>query len=111
MSWVDRLKEKWNVKSMKQFVLILIVFACTGTTVVYLKKPIIDLIMGDAVQPTWFKVATWIIIFPLYNVILLFYGFVFGQFEFFWAYEKKMIGRFKRKKHVAVEAESDQSTQ
>ena len=98
MSWVDRLKEKWNVKSTGQFIIIMIVFACTGMTVVLIKKPIIYLFVEDGVQPTWFRIIYWLLIFPIYNCILLFYGFVFGQFQFFWAYEQKMINRFRRKR-------------
>jgi hypothetical protein len=38
-------------------------------------------------------VLYYIFILPLYNVILLGYGFVFGQFDFFWRFEKRFIRR------------------
>ena len=43
-----------------------------------------------------------ILILPVYNILLLFYGFVFGQFHFFWKFEKRMLSRMlNRKKRVA----------
>jgi hypothetical protein len=40
-----------------------------------------------------------VFILPLYNVVLLIYGALFGQFSFFWAFEKRFFGRLfgKRK--------------
>lgn len=99
MSWINRLQEKWGVKSVGQVIIILIVFACTGFTVVLIKPVVTDYITDGGQTNDWFKVVYWILIFPFYNVILLTYGFLFGQFDFFWAYEKKMINRFRRKKN------------
>ena len=103
MSWVHKLKAKWGITSQWQFVIIMIVFACTGTTVVLIKKPLIQMLFEDGVRPLWFQIMYWILILPVYNALLLFYGFLFRQFDFFWRYEKKMIGRFSRKKNVESE--------
>lgn len=97
MSWIQRLKDKWGVTTW-QFIVIMIVFACTGSTIVIIKKPLIVWMFGEGGQPMWFRIAYWILILPVYNAFLLFYGFVFGQFAFFWAYEKRMLSRFSRKK-------------
>lgn len=94
MSWIERLKVKWNLESNWQFVIIMLVFACTGTTVVLIKKPLINLLFEDGVRPLWFQISYWIFILPFYNIILLCYGFIFGQFAFFWRYEQKMLRRF-----------------
>ncbi len=32
-----------------------------------------------------------ILIFPVYQVLLIFFGTIFGQFNFFWWFEKKML--------------------
>ena len=39
-----------------------------------------------------------LIIFPVYQLLLIIFGWLFGQFHFFWAFEKKMLSRmgFKR---------------
>ena len=112
MSWFERLKEKWGLKSMGQVVVVLIVFACTGFTVLFLKRPIVAFFSEDGEQSGWFTFFYWLLIFPIYNVILLGYGFLFGQFEFFWNYEKKTINRFRRKKktpEVAAEGAGEES--
>lgn len=99
MSWIDKLQQKWGLKSLWQVVIVLIVFACTGFTVLLIKRPVTNYITDYGQTNDWFKIVYWIMIFPIYNVILLTYGFLFGQFEFFWAYEKKMLNRFRRKKN------------
>ena len=103
MSWVVRLKEKWGITSQWQFIVIMLVFACTGSTVVFVKKPLIAMIFENGIQPLWFKIAYWVLILPIYNCLLLFYGFLFRQFDFFWRYEKKMLSRFSRKKNVETQ--------
>jgi len=90
MSWLDKLKKRWNVSSF-QVIIILIVFACTGFTVLFLKNPILDLISPES-ERTWvFTLLYYLLILPIYNIILLAYGFIFGQFTFFWEFEKKML--------------------
>ena len=105
MSWIERLKKKWNLESNWQFLIIMLVFACTGTTVVLIKKPLINLLFEDGVRPLWFQIAYWVLILPIYNVILLCYGFIFGQFAFFWRYEQKMLKRFG----IKVNADEERS--
>jgi hypothetical protein len=39
----------------------------------------------------WFTPVRLLIIFPLYQVLLVLIGSLFGQFKFFWAFEKKML--------------------
>lgn len=94
MKWIEKLKEKWGLTSNWQFFIIMLVFACTGTTVVLAKKPLIGLLFEDGVKPLWFQIGYWVLILPIYNIILLGYGFLFGQFAFFWKYEQKMLRRF-----------------
>jgi hypothetical protein len=36
-----------------------------------------------------------VLIFPIYQVLLVFIGAIFGQFSFFWKFEKKMLERLK----------------
>jgi len=93
MSFVDRLKARWNVKNGWQVVLILVVFACTGFTVLLIKKPLFAYWFPTGDKPAWASILYWILIFPVYNVFLLLYGFIFGQFYFFWEFEKRFFNR------------------
>ncbi|HEX5170538.1 MAG TPA: DUF6787 family protein [Cyclobacteriaceae bacterium] len=89
--WVERLRKRWQLRSAWQVIIVLVVFACTGFTVMFLKKPVLQVIgSADTSSAT---IAYYLLILPLYNVILLAYGFVFGQFRFFWEFEKRFIGR------------------
>ena len=90
--WFARLREKWQV-STGQVWIILLVFACTGTTVLLLKRPLLAAVAGGGEPPVVFTVTYYLLILPIYNTLLLAYGTLFGQFEFFWAYEKRMFGR------------------
>lgn len=94
MSWIKKLQEKWGLKSLFQVVIVLIVFSCTGFTVLFIKGPIIGFISGGGEREWWMTMIYIMLILPIYNIILLCYGFIFGQFEFFWRYEKKMLRRF-----------------
>ncbi|MEP0368724.1 MAG: DUF6787 family protein [Cyclobacteriaceae bacterium] len=98
MNWINRLQSKWNLKNTTQVIVVLIVFACTGFTVAFLKRPIIAYFVGEGEQNFWFWLIYLILIFPVYLLFLLLYGFIFGQFAFFWGFVKKTFGRFKRKK-------------
>jgi hypothetical protein len=96
-NWINRLQKKWQVKSAGQVIIILIVFSCTGFTIMFIKPWITGLLFhGD--HPVWFSVLYWVLILPIYNLFLLFYGFIFGQFRFFWEFEKRFFGRIFGKK-------------
>jgi len=88
------MQAKWELKSLWQVVLVLVVFSCTGFTVLFIKGPILDLISGGSEREWWMTVIYILLILPIYNIILLIYGFIFGQFAFFWKYEQKMLRRF-----------------
>ncbi len=99
MGFLQSLKNRWKLEGIGQVVLVLTVFACTGFTVLFLKKPIVGLIVDNGEYYTFFTVLYYIFILPIYNIILLAYGFLFGQFTFFWAFEKKMWFRATGQKH------------
>lgn len=94
IGWVKKLQNRWNVSAAQVFI-ILLVFACTGFTVMFLKKPIVNFFTGGE-QSILFSTIYYILILPVYNGILLVYGFLFGQFHFFWEFEKRFFKRMFR---------------
>lgn len=96
-TWVEKLQKRWDVSASQVFI-ILLVFACTGFTVMFLKKPIVGFFVEDGQKNLLFSIIYYILILPVYNIILLIYGFIFGQFTFFWNFEKKMLNRMFGKK-------------
>ncbi len=93
MNWLGKLQGRWKVNSLYQVLIILVVFACTGITVLLIKRPLFQYWFGTSSIPTSATVAYYVLILPVYNLFLLFYGFAFGQFQFFWEFEKRFFSR------------------
>ncbi|MBN7801958.1 hypothetical protein J0A67_13880 [Algoriphagus aestuariicola] len=98
--FLRRLQTKWKLESLFQVVMVLVVFACTGFTILFVKNPILDFFgveKGGFVNTLLYL----LLVLPLYQIFLLIYGFIFGQFNFFWEKEKqiarRIAGLFKRK--------------
>ena len=90
-----KLKEKWGITSDFQLIIILIVFSVTGSIAVWIAKPLLDFVGLDktTLSPWVFWPIRISIIFPIYQVLIVIIGALFGQFEFFWNFEKKMLAR------------------
>ncbi|MFT5715161.1 MAG: hypothetical protein ACI9WT_001737 [Flavobacterium sp.] len=89
---MKQLKKRWKITSNFQLVIIFIVFAITGSTSAWLSKPVcfwLGIMKEDFGY--WYTPVRLLIIFPLYQVLLVLIGFLLGQFKFFWAFEKKML--------------------
>lgn len=91
---IEKLKERWNVKNGWDVLIILLVFACTGFSVLYVKRALFELIGLTDQTASWLRwTVNILIILPLYQVILLAWGWAWGKFSFFWEFEKRMFGR------------------
>jgi hypothetical protein len=97
--YLERLKEKWGIRSGFQLTVVLIVFAITGSASVWLAKPVLRQIGIDEQLSPWVRIPLRLImIFPVYQVLLLTIGGLFGQFHFFLNLQKKWFRIGKRKK-------------
>lgn len=95
-NFLQKLMQKWQLKSTFQVVMVLIVFALTGSTVVLFKKTLFHLLGFTEETTFWPKVITYLIfIFPAYQILTLVYGFLLGQFDFFWQKEKKLLQKLR----------------
>lgn len=89
---MENLKKRWGIETNYQLTIIFIVFAVTGSVSAWLSKPFcIWLGITKTDLGYWFTPIRLLLIFPLYQFLLVTIGFVFGQFKFFWAFEKKML--------------------
>ncbi|OGX27875.1 MAG: hypothetical protein A2787_04160 [Omnitrophica WOR_2 bacterium RIFCSPHIGHO2_01_FULL_48_9] len=89
---IEHLKQKWEVRSNLDFFLIMAVFSLAGMNVTLMRKPIFHLLGLTAHTALWIKTVAYILfIFPTYQVSLLLYGLLLGQFNFFWEKEKKLF--------------------
>lgn len=102
MKFLERMQEKWGLKTAFQTVMVLIVFALTGSTVLFIKPFVFDLVGFEHVTGAWGILLYIVLIFPMYQILILIYGFLFGQFAFFLNWEKQFLNRmsrlFKRRK-------------
>ena len=97
---MNRLKEKWGINSNFQIIVILLVFSITGSIAVTIAKPVLNLLglNKETISPFIFWPIRIFIIFPIYQVLIVIVGALFGQFKFFWSFEKKMLVRFGLKR-------------
>ncbi|KPM33297.1 Hypothetical protein I595_200 [Croceitalea dokdonensis DOKDO 023] len=98
---MEKLKERWGITSNFQILIIFIVFGITGSSSLFVARPFLDLIglKREVFSPDFwwggflYGFLRLVIIFPIYQVLLVGFGWLFGQFKFFWNFEKKMLKR------------------
>ncbi len=89
---MKRLKEKWGITSNFQLVIIFIVFAITGSVSAAISGPVIDYLFGNLNINGFIKfILQLVVIMPIYQVLLLFFGLIFFQFNFFFKFVKKFM--------------------
>lgn len=94
---MEKLKQRWGLTSNFQLFIVFVVFAITGSLSSYLSKPVTAFlgITKDNLSPWLYWSFRLLIIFPVYQVLLVLIGAIFGQFKFFWNFEKKMLKAMK----------------
>ena len=95
----DKFKVKWNITSNWQLAIILIVFSITGSAALVVRRIVFEWIGITSETSMWLKVPLYILILvPAYQILLIIIGAIFGQYRFFYEFQKKSIGRFYRRK-------------
>jgi uncharacterized BrkB/YihY/UPF0761 family membrane protein len=93
---IEKLKKRWGVETFGGFLLILFIFSITGMTTLYVRKLSFGWLGFTEETPLWIEIVAWIfVVFPSYQILFLLYGFLLGQFEFVWNFEKKSLHRIK----------------
>jgi hypothetical protein len=92
---MEKLKLRWGLSSNWQVFIILFVFSVTGYSSLLIAKPILNLVgLSQEITNPWiYRPLRILLIFPFYQVLIVLYGWIFGQFQFFWNFEKKMLRR------------------
>ncbi len=99
---MEKLKERWGIEQNWEIIIILIVFAITGSTASYIGKPILNYlnITTESFGSFGYWVTRIVLLFIMYQFMLVFFGWLFGQYKFFWNFEKKMLRRIGLKRLV-----------
>ncbi len=92
---MEKLKQRWGIESNFQIVVIFVVFAVTGSAAAKLAEPATELIglYRETTNAWLYWIIRILLIFPIYQILLVAFGWLFGQFRFFWNFEKKMLKR------------------
>ncbi|OMP30656.1 DUF6787 family protein [Mangrovimonas sp. DI 80] len=101
--WIfKKLEHKWVVTYKWEMIRIFIVFAITGSSSVFVGRPLIAWagITKENLNPALYWVLFIIIGLIFYQILLVTFGWLLGQFQFFWEFEKKMLRRFGLGKFV-----------
>ena len=92
----SKLIKIFKVKDFYQLIMIFIVFGITGSLSVVLGKYVLINIFGESfLNNDYYWLLRLILIFPIYQVLLIIVGALFGQFRYFWEIEKKILIKMK----------------
>ena len=92
---MEKLKQRWGIESNWSIIAILLVFSINGSFATLVAKPITVFfgLSQETTNPWLFWPLRILLIFPIYQLTLPIVGWFFGQFKFFWAFEKKFLSR------------------
>lgn len=91
---MERIKKIFKVTSTYQLIIVFVVFGITGSLSLVISEYLSDLLHLDNI------ILSIIFILIVYQVLLIIIGTLFGEFDYFWEMEKKIISRFKFKKKI-----------
>ncbi len=93
---MEKLKKRWGLSSNWQVLAIIIVFSLNGSFATWVAKPVTEFfgLSSETTNPyILYLTLRILLIFPIYQITLPIVGWFFGQFKFFWNFEKKMLRR------------------
>ena len=91
---MERIKKIFKVTSTYQLIVVFVVFGITGSLSLVVSEYLSSLLHLDNI------ILSIIFILIVYQVLLIIIGTLFGEFDYFWEMEKKIISRFKFKKKI-----------
>ena len=88
-----KLEKKWILDYKWEMIRVFMVFAFTGSSSLFVGRPIIKAIgiTKENLNTLLYWVLFIIIGLVFYQILLVSFGWLFGQFKFFWEFEKKML--------------------
>ena len=79
--------------------IVFLVFSISGSLSVFISEPFLNLLKYEQyISNELIKIVIRIlIIFPIYQIVLIIIGSLFGEFNYFWNFQKRFIKKFKKK--------------
>ena len=89
----------FKAKSLNHLILIFIIFGISGSLTLILSEPIINFIKMNEILENKFILLLLriIIIFPLYQLVLILVATIFGEFNYFLSFERNMFKKLLKK--------------
>ena len=94
---IDKLVRKFKANSIQHLLIIFIVFALSGSGSLFISYPILNALSLEELissYPLYIFVRI-VLIIPIYQLMLIIIASLFGQFNYFWKFEKKFLKRLK----------------
>ena len=94
---LNKLVKKFQANSIKHLAIIFIIFALSGSSSLLISSPILSAFNLKSLvtyYPLYIFVRVLIII-PIYQITLIIIATLFGEFNYFWKFEKKFLQRLK----------------
>ena len=93
---MNKILKLFKVESLLRLSIIFIVFGITGSLSVILGEYVVRFFFPDEeVKGFFYWIMRILIIFPLYQILLIIVGTIFGEFKYFWSMGKKILRRLK----------------
>ena len=94
---IEKLINKFKANSIRHLFIIFIIFAISGSGSLFISSPILIVLGLDKLitfYPLYIFVRI-ILIIPIYQFILIIIASLFGEFDYFWKFEKKFLQRLR----------------
>jgi manganese efflux pump family protein len=81
----EKLKIKWNIQSDKRMVWIFIIFAITGSSIAFVRRPITISLFAKSTyaELIWYElIITFVIVYFMYQILLFTIGSLLGEHQF-----------------------------
>jgi len=94
---MERIRSFFKVESNYQLFIVNLVFAITGTSSLFVADFILNilLITKENYDGFYYWITRIILILPIYQILLIIIGIIFGQFSYFWKMEKKTLNKLR----------------
>ena len=94
---INKLIKKFEANSIQHLIIIFIIFALSGSGSVFVSSPILTILSLEQLISFYplYLVVRIILIVPIYQLLLIFVASLFGQFNYFWKFEKRFLQRLK----------------
>ena len=94
---IQNLIKKFNAKSKLHLFIIFLVFGLSGSFSLWISSPIILALDLKNILNNYplYILLRLLIIIPIYQLILIIVASIFGEFKYFWNFEKKILKRIK----------------